>query len=310
MSDIMGHPTANLLIKILLITTVLGLVGIGYFGYKNYAMQQQNTMLLEERNYFLLEMTSSANALATSTLAASTTISSLILERDDLSAKLQQEQSKNDNFERQLKKLSGTVGNLDKLSKTDEELLQKYSKVYFLSEHYTPSKLKLIDADYLATGRKEQYFHTDALSFLNQMFEAAKDDGIDLTIVSAYRSFETQADLKGSYLQSYGSGANTFSADQGYSEHQLGTALDFSTSDLGGTLSGFGDTEAFAWLLANAHKYGFVLSYPKGNTYYVYEPWHWRFVGEDLASDLKRDGANFYDWDQRKIDEYLIKIFD
>jgi D-alanyl-D-alanine carboxypeptidase len=142
------------------------------------------------------------------------------------------------------------------------------------------------------------------------MLAAAKRDGIDLTIVSAYRSFETQAELKGAYLQSYGSGANTFSADQGYSEHQLGTAVDFSTPDLGGTLGGFGDSEAYTWLKANAHKYGFVLSYPEGNSYYVYEPWHWRFVGEDLASDLKRDGAYFYDWDQRKIDEYLIKIFD
>ncbi len=283
------------------------LAGAGYYGYTEH---QKVLMLLEERNYFLLETASSTTQLETERALASTTIDNLTRERDDLLAKLTQEEEKNDAFERQINKISGTVGRLDKLSKTDEELLQKYSKVYFLSEHFVPSRLKVIDNDYLAAGRKEQYFHADALPYLEEMLEDAKEDGVNLTIVSAYRSFETQAELKGAYLQSYGSGANTFSADQGYSEHQLGTALDFSTPDLAGTLGGFGDTKAYEWLKENAHKYGFILSYPEGNSYYVYEPWHWRFVGEDLASDLKRADANFYDWDQRKIDEYLIKIFD
>jgi zinc D-Ala-D-Ala carboxypeptidase len=60
----------------------------------------------------------------------------------------------------------------------------------------------------------------------------------------------------------------------------------------------------------NAYKYGFTLSYPESNTYYTFEPWHWRFVGEDLARDLRSDKAYFYDWDQRKIDGYLVNIFD
>src|SRR5690606_38397067 len=98
---------------------------------------------------------------------------------------------------------------------------------------------------------------------------------------------------------------------QGYSEHQLGTTIDFTTEGLGGGLvTSFENTPAFAWLADNAHKFGFTLSYPKGNAYYMYEPWHWRFVGEDLAEDLHEDDAYFYDWDQRKIDTYLIKIFD
>jgi D-alanyl-D-alanine carboxypeptidase len=109
----------------------------------------------------------------------------------------------------------------------------------------------------------------------------------------------------------YGSGANAFSADQGYSEHQLGTTFDFTTEGIGGGLvTSFENTPAFAWLKDNAHKYGFTLSYPKDNAYYVYEPWHWRFVGEDLAEDLHEAGKTFYDWDQREIDKYLIKIFD
>lgn len=288
----------------LLLSLLLGL------SYYSYTQHDRIMMLLEERNFFLLEVASSTDQRALEAESASSTIAALTLERDDLMSKLSQEETKNEAFERQIKKISGTVGRLDKLSKTDEELLQKYSKVYFLNENYIPSKLRLIDNTYLAPGRKEQYFHADALPYLEDMLKDAKADGVNLTVVSAYRSFETQAELKGAYLQSYGSGANTFSADQGYSEHQLGTTLDFSTPDLGGGLGGFGDTKAYTWLKENAHKYGFTLSYPEGNSYYVYEPWHWRFVGEDLAGDLKRADASFYDWDQRKIDEYLIKIFD
>ena len=72
----------------------------------------------------------------------------------------------------------------------------------------------------------------------------------------------------------------------------------------------FEKTPAFTWLKENAHDYGFILSYPKGNLYYQYEPWHWRFVGEDLAEDLFEDGKEFYELDQREIDEYLVDIFD
>lgn len=296
--------------RLLATATILGIIASSVACYQWYKSHQKILMLLEERNFFLLEVASTTATLATTTANASTTIANLTLERDDLRTKLTAEETKNEAFEKQIRKISGTVGRLDKLSKTDEELLQKYSKVYFLNENYTPSELDKIDTKYLAPGRKEQYFHADALPYLERLLADAKDDDIDLTVVSAYRSFETQADLKGAYLQTYGSGANTFSADQGYSEHQLGTTLDFSTPELNGSLDSFGNTKAFTWLQANAHKYGFTLSYPKGNAYYIYEPWHWRFVGEDLAADLKRDEASFYDWDQRKIDEYLINIFD
>ena len=148
------------------------------------------------------------------------------------------------------------------------------------------------------------------MPFFEDMVEDALDDGVELFVVSAFRSFEEQAGLKGAYTVTYGSGANAFSADQGYSEHQLGTTIDFTTTGINGGLTGFEKTAAYEWLKENAHKYGFVLSYPENNAYYIYEPWHWRFVGEDLARDLHKDGKYFYDLDQRKIDEYLISLFD
>lgn len=229
-------------------------------------------------------------------------------ENQTLSDAFDAERSRNDAFEGQLSDISGTVGKLDKLAKTDPELLQKYSKVFFLNENYIPSALIQIPEEWTYGGR-EEYFHKEVWRHLRKLLEDAADDGINLRVLSAYRAFEKQAQLKSAYTVQYGSGANTFSADQGYSEHQLGTTLDFTTKELGG-LTNFETTEAFTWLTKNAYKYGFTLSYPKGNTFYVYEPWHWRFVGTELANDLHDDSKNFYDLDQRTIDEYLIDFFD
>jgi D-alanyl-D-alanine carboxypeptidase len=230
--------------------------------------------------------------------------------RERLEDDLEEEEERNDNFEDQIKQITGTVGDLDKLAKIDKELLQKYSKVYFLNENYEPPRLSEIEEDHLYDESGLEYIHAQVRPFLSDMLEEAEDDSSDLWVVSGYRSFDEQTALKSNYSVTYGSGANAFSADQGYSEHQLGTTVDFTTTGLGGGLQGFGNTEAYEWLLDNAHKYGFVLSYPENNTYYVFEPWHWRFVGTELAEDLHDDNAHFYDWDQREINEYLISIFD
>lgn len=228
----------------------------------------------------------------------------------NLSEALSLEQGKNSIFENRIEEIASTVGKLDELSKTDPELLAKYSKVYFLNENYIPEKLLRINQKYSYNENRDIYFHARALPFLNGLIESAADDGIDLFIVSAYRSFDTQSGLKSTYSVKYGSGANTFSADQGYSEHQLGTTVDLTSRKTGAALTGFEDTPEYAWLLENAHKHGFVLSYPAGNAYYVFEPWHWRFVGVALAEHLHNEGINFYDMDQRDINEYLINLFD
>jgi len=214
-------------------------------------------------------------------------------------------------FQNQVGSLSGTLDNLQKLSQIDPELLKKYSKVYFLNENYVPAHLSEIPAQYEYSTTKQLLFESDALPHMEQMLEAASSTGISIYADSAYRSFAEQKALKGDYTMTFGAGtANSFSADQGYSEHQLGTAVDFITVGLHGALDGFDKTPAFQWMQDNAYKYGFILSYPKGNGYYVFEPWHWRFVGVKLATDLRNEGKNFYDLDQRTLDTYLANIFD
>lgn len=214
-------------------------------------------------------------------------------------------------FESTVGDISGTVDVLEKLKDTDREILQKYSKVFFLSEHYAPARLAQIEPDYTYNQDRAEKISAQVRPYLERMLNKAQDDGVDLYVRSAYRSFEEQEALKGAYTVTYGAGtANAFSADQGYSEHQLGTTVDLVGSRQEALAASFDKTEAFLWLEDNAHEYGFVLSYPKSNAYYVYEPWHWRFVGVDLATYLHNHNKYFYDLEQREIDEYLPGLFD
>ena len=220
------------------------------------------------------------------------------------------EQKKNRTLRRELDDITEAVDTLGRVATTDRDLLKKYSKTYFLNENYSPLELDAIDPEFRGPTSGNYQVLADVALFLEDLFDAAKEDGLALLGQSAYRSFGTQSELKASYLVTYGSGANKFSADQGYSEHQLGTAIDFTNSGLGGQLEGFDRTPEYLWLLENAHKYGFILSYPAGNAYYKFEPWHWRFVGVALAKKLHADNIHFYDMDQRVIDSYLVQIFD
>lgn len=279
-------------------------------GYLWYTLQQQKeaAATLVAENQVKADRIA---ALETTLTETKTFLEESMLTNEELSDDLTTEKNRNEEFQDQIDDIAGTVGILDKLSKTDEELLQKYSKVYFLNEHFIPDSLTNIDKEWLYNESLDKRIHPKVNKYLEDMLEDALEDGVKLWVVSSYRSFAEQQQLKGAYSVSYGSGANTFSADQGYSEHQLGTTLDFTTEGIGGALvTSFETTPAFTWLTENAHKYGFTLSYPKGNAYYVYEPWHWRYVGVDLAKDLHKADAYFYDWDQRKIDEYLISVFD
>ncbi len=215
------------------------------------------------------------------------------------------------NYQQQVSTVSSTVSTLQKLSNTDPQLLQKYSKVFFLNEYYAPAKLAAIPGAYEYSETKQLTLQADVWTHLQKLIDDAKASGVTMYVQSAYRSFNEQSALKSDYKIVYGAGtANSFSADQGYSEHQLGTTVDLIAPGLGGALDGFDNTKAYTWLLSNAYRYGFVLSYPKDNKFYVFEPWHWRFVGIKLATDLHNQGKNFYDLDQRTIDTYLVNFFD
>lgn len=282
---------------IVIIVLLLGTLGYGFYRYQTLARQ------------------SAAQQVAIAGLRSTIqelegNISLTEYERDRLTTALQDTEQKADELQTQTTELKTTVGTLQKLTTIDPELLKKYSKVYFLNEHYTPSALADIDAQYISgTGRKLQ-IDEQVWPHLQKLLEDA-NASLGLRVASAYRSFGTQEALKSSYKVTYGTtAANRFSADQGYSEHQLGTTVDLTTAKTGTLTASFDKTPEFTWLTQHAHEYGFVLSYPKNNKYYVYEPWHWRYVGINLATWLHTTNKYLYDVDQREIDTYLLTIFD
>jgi D-alanyl-D-alanine carboxypeptidase len=292
----------------ILIIIIFGI--ISYFGYQNYLLKKNKLVLEAELSQTKADFASTKKDLQALIDSLQQELATTKTERDNFEIKYNEEKNRMDSFSSQIEGIQGTVGTLEKLSQTDPELLKKYSKVYFLSENYVPESFVKIDPKYTQTPSKDYLFYSKIWPFLQNMLIAAENDNIHLRIISAYRSFGTQSELKLSYKMTYGSGANSFSADQGYSEHQLGTTLDFTTLEIGASYSIFDKTTAYQWLLENAYKYGFVLSYPEGNQYYRFEPWHWRFVGRTLAEKLHQEGKNFYDLDQREIDQYLISFFD
>lgn len=132
---------------------------------------------------------------------------------------------------------------------------------------------------------------------LYDMFQAAKEDGINLKVCSPYRDDERQTFLfnrkmnyyirRGmSYLEAYQLSSQVVMVP-GASEHQIGLALDIVCDTYTELDEGFGDTDAGKWLAENSCKYGFILRYPKGKEYITlveYEPWHFRYVGVDAAT--------------------------
>lgn len=290
------------------VSGILAIIALSEAGFTFSQIQKISTELAESRSA-LTELSASDSAVIAN---LRTLLANERSENAGLGARLLDQVQQTGALQSQVQIISTQVGTLQKLATTDKQLLEKYSKVYFLNENYSPSAVGDIPAQYDSNPKIEELFHAQALPFLLRMLDAANAANAPLRVVSAYRSFGTQSSLKAAYKMTYGAGtANQFSADQGYSEHQLGTAVDLATPAEANTLTtSFDGSAGSKWLVANAYKYGFELSYPKNNKYYEYEPWHWRFVGIALATKLHAEGKNFYDLDQREIDTYLVSLFD
>ncbi len=131
----------------------------------------------------------------------------------------------------------------------------------------------------------------EAAAALDEMTQAAAEDGIGLWIVSGFRSYDTQLAIHERYVNQYGSDyADRISALAGQSEHQTGLAFDLNSLS-----ESFSQTAEYAWLCENAARYGFILRYPEGKewaTGYVFEPWHYRYVGTELAEIFAESGLS------------------
>ncbi|PID25965.1 D-alanyl-D-alanine carboxypeptidase family protein [Sporosarcina sp. P7] len=143
----------------------------------------------------------------------------------------------------------------------------------------------------------------EAREAFNELAAEAVISGINLQAFSTYRSYEYQSTLYNRYVDRDGrEAADRYSARPGYSEHQTGLAFDIGevNHEKHWASNSFGDTEAAKWLAANAHRFGFILRYPKGKeemTGYMHESWHYRYIGKDTAEQLFKRGIT--------LEEYL-----
>lgn len=152
---------------------------------------------------------------------------------------------------------------------------------------YAPADLRTPD---MAVDGGQQVNGQTATA-LESLSKAAASEGVNLKLVSGYRSYDTQITIYDSEVRGFGqSQADRESARPGYSEHQTGWAADLGAANGKCEVEAcFVDTTEGKWLAVNAYKYGFIIRYAEGKdlvTGYMYEPWHVRFVGVDLATEM------------------------
>ena len=204
----------------------------------------------------------------------------------------------------------------------DKTYLILANKINELDSTYEPQSLTTLTCETTYSMKLE----SRAAQALYAMLAEMKNAGVrDILVTSAYRSYDKQSETYNHWVQEEMRGgfsedayrvlgaeyiqmnyldkkiynlnfedahkvAQSYSAMSGQSEHQTGLCIDFNTSDMNELLTeAFEDTEAFAWLAENAYKFGFILRYPEDKediTGYTYEPWHYRFVGREAATDI------------------------
>lgn len=171
------------------------------------------------------------------------------------------------------------------------------NKYHYLKENYVPNNLEIVEK--CVSGSR--YLVKDAKEAFETLCEDIQKQNLNIRLISSYRSYSYQETLYNNYVTQDGKEkADTYSARAGFSEHQTGLVIDIDNAKT--NYENFENTEEFKWMQENAYKYGFILRYPKGKeniTGYVYESWHYRYVGESVATYLKSSNLT--------LDEYIAR---
>jgi zinc D-Ala-D-Ala carboxypeptidase len=208
---------------------------------------------------------------------------------------------------------AGSVGRLDAEGASEavqrasqpqescDDLKVLVDRSHSLPPDYVPDDLAPLWAYGIPTlGGGEMFLRREAAGHLRLLVDDAWADGQELVVASAFRSYADQQVSHDRLASIYGAGAEKMSATPGHSQHQLGTAVDFTNAAAGYEVwRAFGDTTAYYWLLENAPEHGFVLAYPNGKatqTGYRWEPWHYRYVGPKNAERLEESGLSLQEF--------------
>lgn len=174
------------------------------------------------------------------------------------------------------------------------------NKQFAVSSDFYPSDMVAVDGS-LSTNQGLS-FKREAYDAYLKMLADANSQGINFLICSTYRSYWTQESIYFSHINAYGVDyTNTVSAYPGRSEHHTGWAVDITSKNMGyDLLESFIDYPEGQWINDHCHEYGFIIRYPKDKTHitgYAYEPWHLRYVGVDVATEIMSKGIT--------LEEYL-----
>ena len=214
----------------------------------------------------------------------------------------------------------------DALNTTDEYYLTLANKSNIVGADHSPQELIKVEDKYCRDQSKTYLLSGNAYFAAIALLEELEANGYKVYITSAYRSYEYQQTLYNTYFEQekathpdwsdeqIKAEVLTYSAYPGTSEHQTGLCVDLITDEMEGLWNygsetpknpydkGFAETDAYTWLLENAHKFGFILRYPEDKTDitgYSYESWHYRFVGVSAATEIYEKGLT--------LEEYLGK---
>lgn len=180
---------------------------------------------------------------------------------------------------------------------SNSSLARVVNKKFCLDADFIPNNLIAFSGN----SYKEELLQSEACYALENLFAAAEKDNIHLFLVSAYRSYNTEVSLQSYYIKNQGSDkAKYIDCNPGASEHQLGLAVDLSTTDhICELTTDFAYTDAYYWLLDNCADYGFILRYPEGKqsiTGIMFSPWNFRYVGVELAKILSDNGETMEEY--------------
>lgn len=176
------------------------------------------------------------------------------------------------------------------------------NKKRMLPDNYTPSDLVEPKVPFSFNEKLEKRkLRAPAAEALEKLFAGAAKDNIKLAGVSGFRSYATQKSIYAGNVKTQGEAeASRVSAQPGQSEHQTGLAIDVSSASAGyGLEEAFGATKEGKWLAEHAHEYGFIIRFLKGKesiTGYAYEPWHIRYVGVPVASEIHERGITLEEY--------------
>jgi len=181
-----------------------------------------------------------------------------------------------------------------------------------VSESFGPAELIKTRSQIRKTSTAVMFMDRTAENALAEMFEAAQEAGIRLFLKSGHRNYKTQATIYENYKERYGTDDGTV-APAGASEHQTGLSCDMLNLEYGkrdNMTPDFSETIEAIWMKENCAEYGFILRYPENKkeiTQTIFEPWHFRYVGKDVAGHVMRSGMCFEEfWDEW---QYEIEMF-